>query len=223
MRLGRITIDLTLVRALALRAWTLSQIILVDYTIEGGDEALIVILCSVFTLRRLHVSGAVMKCDPLWLRTPWVCKKLEQLLVCPKCDGGEDYTADMVQEAFMAQVATLSELDTLNFMGGAGANGFHPEKSLHLLKSLKLLKTLDLRSPSAESSVVLTQEHAKLVVVLWPKLERILGLPKTGLDQFRDYVRKILGLPKTGLDQFRDYVRKHRPEVDTASDSYPFH
>ncbi|GJJ74993.1 hypothetical protein EMPS_07351 [Entomortierella parvispora] len=198
LTLEKIKLDLTLVRVLALRAWTLSSISLTNCSMEGGDEALVLILCSMFSLEHFSATGLVMKCDPLWLKTPWVCKELQYLSVSPKCDGG-DYTADMAQEAFMTQVARLPKLQTLNFMGGAGVNEFHPEKSLGMLKDLKELRRIDLKSASPESGVVLTLEHAKLVVESWPKLKR------------------IAGLPKTGLEPFKNYLKKHRPEIDTGT------
>jgi len=55
--------------------------------------------------------------DPAVLgRTKWACSKLKHLGLRPKCDGGgQGYSVEEAQEAFMRQVGPLKSLETLNF------------------------------------------------------------------------------------------------------------
>ncbi|GJJ74969.1 hypothetical protein EMPS_07327 [Entomortierella parvispora] len=124
-----------------MRTIELINIDLVDY-----DHAYNTILCSLTCLESFCVRGGVMVCDPTVLaQAKWVCSDLRQLIVKPKCNGGgQRYSAQESQDAFLAQVASLGHLSYFDFEAGdekGDTYGFAPEQSLEIIGTIPVLKT----------------------------------------------------------------------------------
>ncbi|GJJ74971.1 hypothetical protein EMPS_07329 [Entomortierella parvispora] len=173
-------------------AVTLRRVMFRNVDLVDCEDAFHFILCSLSGLELLVVWGGVMVCKPMLLeQTRWVCSNLNYLELKPQCDrGGESYSVEESQNAFMKQVGSLKKLRRLIFeeqSGDGDTLGFAPEKSLDLLGTMPCLETARL---GLQASRGLTIEHAKLILKKWPKLRRLNGVPVTENTAFVDYMRE---------------------------------